>query len=74
MHSVDAYITKKYKFTVITYEKYNTKDILTEFNKKNHSSILIDDVHTVQYEMNVSIAKVTTKNQFNHQFSSLLDT
>nr|CAG4715629.1 unnamed protein product [Naegleria fowleri] len=52
MHSVDAYITKKYKFTVITYEKYNTKDILTEFNKKNHSSILIDDVHTVQYEMN----------------------
>ncbi|KAG2388468.1 hypothetical protein C9374_000632 [Naegleria lovaniensis] len=52
MPSLDAYTTKKYKFTVITYEKYNTKDILTEFNKKNHSSILIDDVHTVQYEMN----------------------
>jgi len=50
----NSFTSQKYKFTMITYEKYDTKEVFNDFNEKNNFTIIIDDNQTVEYEMNVS--------------------
>ena len=50
----DEFLNRKLKFTMITYEKYNTVDMFKLFNKNNQNKITIDDSLSVEYEMNVS--------------------